>query len=188
MVHNKQDLIEPIGISLVKISWDDYGHITEVNQVTKADITALGIPAQDTTYSAAGTSLGLVKSGGNVTISDGIITVNDDSHNHTIDNIDGLQASLNGKITATDYYCTLSAANWSATFPYTQTVTVTGVLESDQRPIVDIDLSDESLDAVAVITAWCTIGRVKTVDNAIIAYCYSNIPEVDIPISIKVFR
>ena len=46
------------------------------------------------TYSAAGTSLGLVKSGGDVTISDGVITVNDDSHNHTIANVDGLQTEL----------------------------------------------------------------------------------------------
>lgn len=46
---------------------------------------------------AAGSSLGLVKSGGDVTISSGVITVNDDSHNHTIANIDNLQTSLDGK-------------------------------------------------------------------------------------------
>ena len=48
----------------------------------------------NTTYNAAGTSLGLVKSGGDVTISSGVITVNDDSHNHTIANVDNLQSSL----------------------------------------------------------------------------------------------
>lgn len=51
----------------------------------------------NTTYGAAGTSLGFVKSGGDVTISNGIITVNDDSHNHVIDNIDGLQDKFNTK-------------------------------------------------------------------------------------------
>ena len=51
----------------------------------------------DTTYSAAGSSLGLVKSGGDVTISSGTITVNDDSHNHVIANVDGLQSALDGK-------------------------------------------------------------------------------------------
>ena len=45
----------------------------------------------------ADTDLGLVKSGGDVTITDGIITVNDDSHNHVINNIDGLQDALNAK-------------------------------------------------------------------------------------------
>lgn len=48
----------------------------------------------NTTYSAAGSSLGLVKSGGDVTISSGTITVNDDSHNHTIANIDDLQTTI----------------------------------------------------------------------------------------------
>ena len=46
---------------------------------------------------AAGESLGGVKSGGDVTIKDGVISVNDDSHNHVISNIDGLQTALDGK-------------------------------------------------------------------------------------------
>jgi hypothetical protein len=46
----------------------------------------------------AGSSLGGVKSGGDVTISGGVITVNDDSHNHTIANIDELQTTLNAKL------------------------------------------------------------------------------------------
>lgn len=57
----------------------------------------------NTTYSAAGTSLGLVKSGGDVAISNGIITVNDDSHNHTIANVDNLQTSLDSKLGKTTY-------------------------------------------------------------------------------------
>ena len=46
---------------------------------------------------ANGTTLGGVKSGGDVTIASGTITVNDDSHNHVISNVDGLQAALNAK-------------------------------------------------------------------------------------------
>ena len=46
---------------------------------------------------AAGESLGGVKSGGDVTITDGVITVKDDNHNHIISNIDGLQSALDGK-------------------------------------------------------------------------------------------
>lgn len=59
----------------------------------------------NTTYGAAGASLGLVKSGGDVTIASGVITVNDDSHNHVISNVDGLQTTLNAKagiVTLTD--------------------------------------------------------------------------------------
>lgn len=66
--------------------------------ITKDNVVAaLGYtpPTTNTTYSAAGSALGLVKSGGDVTISSGVITVNDDSHNHTVANIDGLQDTLN---------------------------------------------------------------------------------------------
>ena len=57
----------------------------------------------DTTYSAAGSSLGLVKTGGDVTISSGVITVNDDSHNHTIANVDSLQSTLDSKLAKLTY-------------------------------------------------------------------------------------
>lgn len=73
--------------------------------ITKTNVTdALGYtpPTTNTTYGAAGTSLGLVKSGGDVTISSGTITVNDDSHNHVISNVDGLQDALDAKGSASD--------------------------------------------------------------------------------------
>lgn len=50
-----------------------------------------------TLLAANGETLGGVKSGGDVTIASGVITVNDDSHNHTIANVDGLQTALNAK-------------------------------------------------------------------------------------------
>lgn len=43
---------------LYKVGVTSQGHISSVTEVTKSDITALGIPAQDTTYSA-GTGLSL---------------------------------------------------------------------------------------------------------------------------------
>lgn len=39
-----------------KVTVNSTGHVSGATAVTKADITALGIPAQDTTYSAATTS------------------------------------------------------------------------------------------------------------------------------------
>ena len=70
---------------------------SNVTITTDATNDKVTIAATDTTYGAAGTSLGLVKSGGDVTISSGTITVNDDSHNHVISNIDNLQAALDAK-------------------------------------------------------------------------------------------
>lgn len=119
--------------------------ITSVNgktgAIVKADITALGIPAQDTTYSTfttaadglvpktttsntadylrrdgswatppdtkytlpvAGDSIGGVKSGTDITVdASGNVSVNDDSHNHVISNVDGLQSALDLKETIT---------------------------------------------------------------------------------------
>ena len=70
-------------------------NVTLTPDATNDKIT---ISATDTTYGEAGTNLGLVKSGGDVTISSGIITVKDDSHNHTIGNIDNLQSTLDSKV------------------------------------------------------------------------------------------
>ena len=70
-------------------------NVTITPDATNDKIT---IAATDTTYGAAGTDLGLVQSGGDVTIKSGIITINDDSHNHIIANVDGLQASIDSKV------------------------------------------------------------------------------------------
>ena len=91
----------------------------KVITITKGDNSTSTITTQDTTYSAAGTALGLVKSGGDVTISNGTITVNDDSHNHTIANIDNLQTTLDGKLSA-------SSANYVKSLSISgKTITVT---------------------------------------------------------------
>ena len=47
---------------------------------------------------ATSPTLGLVKSGTDITVdSNGNVSVNDDSHNHVISNVDGLQSALDGK-------------------------------------------------------------------------------------------
>lgn len=63
----------------------------------KSKLDGIDTGANKYTLPSAGTSLGGVKSGGDVTISSGVITVNDDSHNHTIANIDTLQDVLDSK-------------------------------------------------------------------------------------------
>lgn len=61
---------------LYKVTVDASGHVSATTAVTKADITGLGIPAQDTTYSAATSStLGLVKVGSNISNSYGTISL-----------------------------------------------------------------------------------------------------------------
>lgn len=53
--------------------------------------------ARYTLPAANGSTLGGVKSGGDVTITGGVVSVNDDSHNHVIGNVDGLQAALDAQ-------------------------------------------------------------------------------------------
>ena len=67
---------------------DATGHITAM---TNRTITIPNAVATEST-------LGLVKSGTDITVdSNGNVSVNDDSHNHTIANVDGLQSALNAK-------------------------------------------------------------------------------------------
>lgn len=49
------------------------------------------------TLPSAGTSLGGVRSGGDVTITEGVITLKENGHTHTISNVDGLQSILDNK-------------------------------------------------------------------------------------------
>lgn len=63
----------------------------------KSKLDGIASGANAYTLPAAGSTLGGVKSGGDVTISSGTITVNDDSHNHVISNIDNLQSTLDAK-------------------------------------------------------------------------------------------
>ena len=77
----------------VNIQRDAKGHVTGV---TVDSIRMPSNPDTDTTYGVATSStLGLVKSGGDVTVNNsGVMSVVDDSHNHVISNIDGLQDIL----------------------------------------------------------------------------------------------
>lgn len=73
-------------------------HTHSISNVTNLQSTLDSLQSSiDSGTAAAGTNLGTVKSGGDVTISSGVITVNDDSHNHIISNVDGLQSALDGK-------------------------------------------------------------------------------------------
>lgn len=82
--------------------------------IAKADIVALGIPAQDTKYTlpvATESILGGVKSSSNISIdANGVMSIVDDSHNHVVSNIDGLQTVLDSKASTTALTTQASAA------------------------------------------------------------------------------
>ena len=92
-VSGKVDKVDGKGLST-----NDYT-TTEKNKLA-------GIEAGANNYSlpvATSTSLGGVKSGTDITVdSSGNVSVNDDSHNHIISNIDNLQSTLDSKVDSVD--------------------------------------------------------------------------------------
>ena len=95
---------------------------------------------------------------------------------------------LNSRKAETEtYHGTFSVSGWSGAAPFTQSITIPGILLTDY-PFVDIDLS-EVTDASAVIEAWKLVGRcVVSANDTVLAYCYEEKPEVNIPILFKVVR
>lgn len=65
-------------LGLYRIATDAQGHVASVAEVKKADITALGIPAQDTTYGAASASANGLMSSADKTKLDGMNIATDE--------------------------------------------------------------------------------------------------------------
>ena len=87
------------------------------------------------------------------------------------------------------YSATLTAAGWSASAPYQQTVSAEGILATDD-PFVDVDMSGASgsSQGTALTEAWGFVGRVTAGNGQITAYCYEEKPAVNLPVILKVVR
>lgn len=96
-------------------------------------------------------------------------------------------ALLNTKATTTLYTATLLSSGWSSSAPYTQTVSVSGILSTD-TPIADVVLDVVTSTAMTQISAWMCVSNIETADGSITATCFETKPEIDIPIQLKVVR
>ena len=85
------------------------------------------------------------------------------------------------------FSATLLAGGWVGSGPYTQTVAVGGVLQSDS-PHVGLVPSDDTNMALAQEEAWGYVSRGVTVDGSITFTCYEDKPEVDLFLQIEVNR
>ena len=85
------------------------------------------------------------------------------------------------------FTATLSAEGWTGSGPYTQRVTVSGVLQSD-RPHVGLVPSDDTDTALAQEESWGYVSRGVTADGSITFTCYEDKPQVDIQLQIEVNR
>ena len=112
---------------LYKITVDGTGHVSGATAVVKADITGLGIPAQDTTYKAATTAAAGLMSATDKAKLDGIAE-NANNYTYTLPNatssvLGGVKVGSN--ITVSSGTISLTKANVTAALGYTPPTTDT---------------------------------------------------------------
>lgn len=92
------------------------------------------------------------------------------------------------KVNLIERTATLLASGWSADEPYTQTVEVADVLGSDAA-FVDVDLTAAlTVDEMSALNdAWGGVQK-ATAGAGSVTVVFSDVPEMDIPIKIKVVR
>ena len=77
-------------------------------------------------------------------------------------------------------------ANWAGTGPYTQELTVQGIV-ADSQPVIDYDFSGATTSNIdTLLDEYNKVNRFVTGTNKITAYCYGNKPTIDVPINILV--
>lgn len=123
-----------------KVTVDGTGHVSGTTSVTKADITALGVPAQDTTYSAATSStLGLVKVGSNISNSYGTISLTKDNVTSALGYTPPTQDTTYG----------LATTSSSGLMSYSDKSKLDGIATGANKTVVDNALSQVSANPVA---------------------------------------
>ena len=130
-----------------KVTVDGTGHVSATTAVTKADITGLGIPAQDTTYSAATSStLGLVKVGSNISNSYGTISLTRANVTSALGYTPPTQDTTYG----------LATTSSSGLMSYSDKSKLDGIATGANKTVVDNALSQVSANPVAnsAITKW----------------------------------
>lgn len=80
---------------------------------------------------------------------------------------------------------------WEGNGPYTQTVSVPGILATD-NPVVDLMLSSDIVTARLELESWEAISKIETANNSITVICLNNkptaYPPTWMPIQLKVVR
>lgn len=107
----------------------------------------------------------------------------------------GLQEPINSADAATKGYvdgkrktftATLSTS-WSGSGPYTQTVSIAGILATDMPHVVPV-YSTTNATAIAQKEAWARVSRGDAVADGIQFTCFEDKPGTAIPIQIEVMR
>ena len=166
------------GATAGSIAW---GTLTaaDVGAATTSDISS-AINTHDGNSGAHSAQFGakLDKSGGTMT---GMLTLHDDPsqsmHAATKQYVDSKTSILN---------VTLDTSWSGSAAPYSKSITVTGILETD-TPIIDVVMSGTYATDEARQEAWGYVYRAVTANNSITFYANEK-PTVELPVQIKVVR
>lgn len=80
----------------------------------------------------------------------------------------------------------LATSQWSSNAPYTQTVNIENIQETD-KPIIGLSISgeDSSEDVKAQTKAWGCVDRAVTGNGTITFYCYNKKPASNFNVNVK---
>lgn len=102
--------------------------------------------------------------------------------------LDAVNTTVEGKADAPKtFIATLSASSWGTTKPFRQSVTVSGILSTDE-PFTDIKLTDNATTATQELQSWGCVSDIKTSNNLISVVCLDNKPTVNMTIRMQVIR
>lgn len=86
------------------------------------------------------------------------------------------------------YTGTLLASGWSSVAPYTQTITIQGIVATDE-PFFDLNMTNATVDNAGDLAKnWVLVKKLEAGANSIIATCYDSAPTIDLPMNIKVIK
>lgn len=124
---------------------------------------------------SGGTMTGAIAMGGNKVT--GLGTPEADTDAATKGYVDGKRAA---------YTATLSTS-WTGSGPYTQTVTISGILATDMPHIMPA-YSSNNATAIAQKEAWSKVSKAEAAADSITFTCFEEKPTAAIPIQIEVIR
>lgn len=104
------------------------------------------------------------------------------------DQISEVNTLLGEKATSKNFTATIPTTGWSSSAPYTNTVTVSGILASDSNFPVSPVYSDTLSTRTAQLEAWGKVTMIAAGDNSITVTCDEELPTTAIPIQIMVVR
>lgn len=172
---------------LDSVTTDSYGRVTAVNTKT---VTIPANPNTDTKNTAGSTNtsskiflIGATSQAANPqTYSHDTAYVGTDGCLYSNKTKVSVEGHKHGSVTAV----TLPVSGWSASAPYTQTKTVTGIT-ADDTPIIGVLIADGTTAANVKLQskAWGCVDRAVSGAGTITFYCYNKKPASDFTVNVK---